>query len=164
MTTKVKHGVIEYNSGQVIQSEYAELTALTSTANTFPDDDTIPQNTEGAELITVSITPKFATSTLRVRFNAPIASLTAIATMVVALFRDTTANAIAAGSNVILSANVRSQLSLAAEVSAGSTSATTFKIRMGSNGAATMYINGANATRFYGGASRAILIVEEIAA
>jgi len=80
-----------------------------------------------------------------------------------ALFRDTTADAIAAVS-VQMGGMVEGQvqLSLQHAVAAASTSATTFKLRVGPGGPATVYVNGSSAGRKFGGVSNTFIRVVEV--
>ena len=63
------HNLILY-PGSVVQTVYAEYVANTNLTAIIPGDDSIPQNTEGTEILTASITPRFATSTILIRFEA----------------------------------------------------------------------------------------------
>ena len=62
------HDLILY-PGSVVQTAYAEYTANSNITAVIPNDDTIPQNTEGTEIINLSITPRFATSVILCRFH-----------------------------------------------------------------------------------------------
>jgi hypothetical protein len=66
LTTLLK---LMVGAGSVIQTSYAEYTANSNLTAVIPVDDTIPQNTEGTEILTATITPKFATSLILVRFD-----------------------------------------------------------------------------------------------
>lgn len=134
-------------SGAVLQVVHASTSANTSGNTAIPLDNTIPQQTEGVEMLTASITPKSATSTLLIQSamwfgetsnaaNSPIS----------ALFRDSTASAIAA--TVAKAAGGTGALDNAApalitySVASGSTAATTFKVRCGMDVTATIVLNG----------------------
>lgn len=64
----------------------------------MPLDDTIPQNTEGDEYMTLAITPKSATNILVIEVTGILANATAGGNMQGAIFQDTTADALAAAS------------------------------------------------------------------
>lgn len=138
-------------------------TGLLTSTTTIPVDNTIPQNTEGTQFASVSITPQSATSSLWV-MGFGFYSSTAISTVTQALFRDSTANAIAANGLAILTANTSMSGSLQTVVSSGSTSATTFKLRVGPNGGSTVYSNGALGAQLYGGVSQTGIVVVEFGA
>lgn len=163
MTTKVTHGVTSFNAGQVIQSVYAEYLLNADLSTQIPADDTIPQITEGTEIVTASITPKYATSKLRVRFVGVAVVNTVDTGAAVALFRDATANALAAANNAWVKVGYQQTLALAHEEVAGSVAATTFRVRAGPATAINMRFNGSNTGRLFGGVSKVTLIVEEVA-
>lgn len=142
--------------------EATPITAVVTCATSVPYDDTIPQNTEGNEVITAAITPSSATSRIRVEFECQCTPAAA-AQIIVGLFVDTTADALAAHT-VYNSTTGSTLISLSYEAAAGSTSARTYKVRVGGN-VATVYIN-ANETgvRKLGGASAARMRVTEIRA
>ena len=135
----------------------------TSSASTFntttviPRDNTIPQNTEGNEILTLAITPKSASSTLVITFTGWGLVAAGVSTGCAALFQDTTADALSAmfirtGRSIILRHIMTS----------GTTSSTTFKIRVGPDAAGSFYLNAnATGTRVMGGVSRVWLTIEE---
>lgn len=150
-------------AGSVLQLVNASTTAYASGTTTIPLDDTIPQNTEGTEFLTATITPKSATSKLFITFNGTVVS--SVATWInAALFQDSTANALAAVT-AYNGANTGGVLMpLTYYMTSGTTSATTFKIRIGAYSAATVYINGNSGARNFGGVSSTTLTITEIAA
>ena len=119
---------------QAVSATYA---TATTTANTIPCDGTTPQNTEGVEVVTVSITPKSASSTLYI-FVTVNANNSNNEPVTVALFQDSTANAIAAYPSI--SYGRQSSFTWVYPVSSSSTTARTYKVRVGST-ASTTYIN-----------------------
>jgi hypothetical protein len=127
----------------------------------MPNDNTIPQNTEGTEVLTLAITPKFSTSTLEIIFSAPcIQSGIGSGGPTVALFQDSTANAIAG--QALNAASTRSHTGVLRHVmTSGTTSSTTFKIRVGAN-ANTCYINAdSSGNRLDGGVANTYLTISE---
>jgi len=144
------------------QVQHAVVTALVSGSTIMPIDDTIPQITEGFEVITCAITPKSATNLLVIQANVDIGYATAGWGGGIALFQDTTAGALAgvAWGRVDIQAGPRL---LVHKMVAGTTSETTFKIRVGLADAATAYINsvpGATGRVFGGVASTTLTIFE----
>lgn len=143
-----------------VQIQTATTATQSTGSTTIPVDDTIPQNTEGDEWLTVSITPKSATSTLKISFSCHGGHSVSGSVVAVALFQDSTANALQVKPFLNPTANTFLALDLLHKMVSGTTSATTLKIRIGgSSGTYTM--NGAAATRYYGGAAAAVLTVEE---
>jgi hypothetical protein len=147
-------------SGAVVDRAYAEYTANADLTATIPYDDTIPQNTEGTEILTATITPKATTNRVRIRFSG-FAESNGNVNVTVALFRDDGADAIQARGQVLWGGSPE-QLSLEHEHVPGTTSAVTYKIRVGPS-ASTIRFNGRVATRIYGGVAAATMVVEEIA-
>lgn len=145
---------------RLVARQYAEYTTHATLSTTIPYDDSLPQNTEGTEILTVSITPKNAANRIRVRFQC-CAGTSVASGLTAALFVDSDANAIAATGTVTSGGGSLEQLALEYETAAGSTSARTYKIRVGA-GSDNAYVNGDSSSRRYGGAARATLVVEEL--
>lgn len=152
------------DAGAVIQSVSSEYSAVATGTTVMPFDDTIPQNTEGDQFMSVSITPKFANSKLIVFISAWHSHSAANAQAGVALFRDSTANAIACGEIYENTATAVNMVSFSKEVAAGSTAATTFKVRIGSQNAGTTTFNGQSGQRRYGGITISSIRVLEVKA
>ena len=151
--------------GNVIQVVTATTNAFASTTNTIPLDDTIPQNTEGAEFLTCSITPKFSSSKLYIDvvFNTCASNTGALST--IALFQDSTANAlVACWGNTPSANNPPPPMTMSYSMTAGTTSSTTFKIRGGMNSAGTFQVNGASGARYLGGSMISFIRITEVAA
>lgn len=146
---------------QVVNTQSSALQTITSA--TIGLDDTIPQNTEGVEItgLATTITPKSATNKLRITVNISFAGTTGL-TPVAALFQDSTANAIAASFGSSPFTNTAAGVfSFTHYMTAGTTSATTFKIRAASD-VGTIYINGRGAGRYFGGVATSSITIEEI--
>lgn len=145
----------------VIQVQHASDAAVATGTTTLPSDDTIPQNTEGDEYITVSITPKSTTNRLFIRASILLASSAAGFEMTAALFQDSTAGALAATGQTGSNSNENVIITLEYEMAAGTTSSTTFKIRAGTSGAGTTTFNGRAGARLFGGVATSTLTVTE---
>lgn len=135
--------------------------AVATGTTTIPFDDTIPQNTEGDEYLTRSITPKSATSKLVIEVEL-CASTSVISGVIVALFQDSTANALAARYSYLDTAFGRDTITLRHVMTSGTTSATTFKVRAGMDNAGTLTVNGSNAARIFGGVLASSITIYEI--
>lgn len=150
-------------SGDVAQVVNTVSGALATGTTVTPGDDTIPQITEGTEVMTVAVTPKAAANTLRIDVTVNVAA--SISTgVVVALHQDAIANALASGWTFISSANTPGQITFSFWVSAGSTTARTYRVRIGPTAAATVTFNGASGGRIFGGVMASSITVTEIAA
>ena len=160
-------GTEELTSGgwALIQSVQASTVSVVSGSTQIPMDDTIPQNTEGFEVLTASITPKDSSNILLIDFLAPSVFPSGAGHAHVALFQDSTANALSAGLMAYTTADgSHPPIMLSHSMVAGTTSSTTFKIRIGPNSAITVYLNAMNTggTRFAGGVSRTTLRILEV--
>jgi hypothetical protein len=78
------------------------------------------------------------------------------------LFQDSTANALAATSHNVGSTQM-GQHNIQHIMTAGTTSATTFKFRAGSSGAGTTRLNGSISGRKFGGVANSSIVVTEVA-
>lgn len=141
---------------QEVSTSYA---THTSTAATIPVDDTIPQNTEGTEIMTLAITPKATTNKLVIRVFVPFYGSTAIAG-VAALFQDSTANALTCDAQNVTAAAIAGNIMLEHTMDAGTTSSTTFKVRVGTS-TGTLYFNGYSGGRLFGGVLKATMTITE---
>lgn len=155
-------------AGAVAQVVFASNAANTVISATIPADNTIPQNTEGTQVLSAAITPTSATSILQVEAVVHASELTNVGdSILAALFRDSGANAVAAsfvggmngGGNYLTSgaAVIRYR------VVAGSTASTTFTVRAGNN-AGSMTLNTTHQNINLGGLIASTLTVTEILA
>jgi len=148
--------------GKVAQMVLAQSTTPASTTAIIPFDDTIPQNTEGAEYITATITPTNASSTLVIEFDA-WGSAAQVTGLMLAIFRDNNANAIQSDIRVIVTGGYAFTTRIKATVTAGSTSPTTFKLRYGPSSTTTAYLLRTVAlASVFGGSSFANFTITEI--
>lgn len=139
-------------------------TTTATTTNSIPLDNTVPQNTEGDAYssLDTTITPGAALSLLEVEVDIPLISASTTANLAFALFRDSGANAIAATFIAIEAADRGRQLKLKAIVAAGSTSATTFKLRWGASTGTGTILRTNTTSAFLGGVIAATMTIREI--
>lgn len=137
-------------SGMVVQVVSTGFAAVDTTTLRIPLDDTIPQITEGKEFMTQIITPKAAANILIVEFSMQISDSVAGNWVSGALFQDAIANALAASTAYATTTTGGVVLTLIHTMTAGTTSATTFRVRGGGNTAGTSTFNGQAATRNFG--------------
>ena len=133
----------------------------------IPRDDTIPQNTEGNELLTQAITCRATMNLVRVSAILHLSLANGGAYVTAALFKDATASAVAAIADNGAAAEPFI-MTLNHVERAATVSAATFKVRAGKDagaaGTTTLTLNGSGGTRRYGGVSNSYLEVEEIVA
>lgn len=127
---------------------------------TVPYDNTIPQNTEGTEFMTLAITPTSATNKLRIDVSGNFNTGTADRTVIVSIFQDSTANALASVAHQIDGGN--KQITFTHIMTSGTTSSTTFKVRAGMHSAATTVFNGTNGSgSLFGGVMASSIVITE---
>lgn len=130
--------------GAIAQMLSTSDAGVVSHTTQIPFDDTIPQNTEGDEIFTLTITPTNASSTLLIEFNSNFAASTALRATA-AFFVDSTADALATFSQRVESTARPEDIHARLFLPAGSTSARTYKVRMGPD-TGTLYRNSSQAT------------------
>jgi hypothetical protein len=130
----------------------------------FIRDDSKPQKTEGVEVLTATITPTNANNILIIRANA-YGEAVAGTYMGIGLFQDAADDALAVSSYYSHAAGWGAKGILSWSMTAGTTSATTFKIRCGRYSTASIYLNGNNAgASLYNGTYLSFLEIYEIKA
>lgn len=142
-----------------VKSQY---TNVNSGSTTTPYDDSVPQVGEGNEFMSVTITPKSSTSVLVIDICLAAFSASTNNEITAALFRDSSSDAIAAW-DVTQTSTAYSPggRTLRHIVTSGSTSPTTFKLRMGVAGSGTVTFNGRAGSRLYGGVAGSSISVTE---
>lgn len=152
-------------AGSVVQVVNTQTGAVATGTTIMPYDDTIPQNTEGDQYMSLAITPTSATNKLKITvvFNWCEVANTFNATSI-ALFQDSTANALAAIAEETSGANLRAHCDTFIHyMTAGTTLATTFKVRAGGDQAGTLGFNSDTAgARLFGGVCASSITIEEI--
>lgn len=149
--------------GVPVQMVSVSSSAMATGTTTVPLDDTIPQNTEGTEFLTLAITPKSATNALVIEVTGLFTIGTADRFVIGGLFQDSTADALAAtiGYNDPASTTRSLVVPLRHSMVAGTTSATTFKLRAGPNAAATVTFNGRGGARTLGATTKSVMTITE---
>lgn len=154
-------GSAQLAAGVVVQVVGTNFSALATGTTVIPFDDTIPQSTEGDQYMTQAITPKATTNVLYIEVTAFLAS--SIATnMQGALFQDSTANALTAIDHYQATSGGPVSLKINYTMIAGTTSATTFKLRAGADGVGTTTFNGTGGARRYGGVAGSSMKITEV--
>lgn len=149
------------STGATVQIVNVETGAYPSVGTTaIPDDDTIPQITEGTEFMTLAITPTSATNKLKIDVVF-CWSTSSSGTAGIALFQDATANALAAAQGRVDQTEVVQATGFSHYMTAGTTSATTFRVRAGVV-AGNIAFNGHNGGRIFGGVMASSITITEI--
>lgn len=143
---------------QIVSSATSDVATGTTT---IPHDDTVPQNTEGNQYMSLAITPKSATNTLVIDCLLGLSNSSAPNDLLAALFQDSTANAVAASISYMGTATGGVTLSVRHIMTAGTTSSTTFKVRAGGSVAGTTTFNGFGGNRHFGAITKSSMIITE---
>jgi|TARA_Y100000296_G_scaffold87154_1_gene130119 hypothetical protein len=152
-------------AGSTIQEVNTQTGAVATGTTIMPGDDTIPQNNEGDEYMTLAITPTNTNNKLKIEIIASVSHSGTAITCTAALFQDSTADALAAQSHTLAGAGGSGfieTLTLTHYMTAGTTSATTFKLRLGGAGAGTTTFNGFGGARKLGGVMASSITIKEI--
>ncbi len=144
---------------KILQSVSHKKTNYETGTNIIPSDDTIPQNTEGDEYFSATITPISDSSTLVIELFGNIFFSTQSGCL--AVFKDSEANAIFACIPANGSGNSTGVV-FKNEIISGSTVARTYKIRIGCDSSGTTAINGNASSRELGGISECEFKLTEI--
>ena len=160
MTVDSSGGV--YIKNHVVQVKNVQDGEMNTGTTTIPIDDTIPQNDEGKEFMTLSITPKSSLSTLQITHVGVYECGTADRNVTCALFQDNISDAIAAISPYRNVSRDREIITLTHTMVAGTTNEITFKIRVGANASSTITFNGSGGSRHLGGVSASSITIMEI--
>lgn len=151
-------------SGSVLQQVATSTASMSTVAaatpgGTIPADDTIPASNEGTQLLSQAITASNSSNVLDIEVIVPVSNTTSEADMVASLLQDGTCVAVAMFK--MANANPQNaQLVIRHRQTAGTTSASTFTVRVGTS-TGTMTINGTGGARLFGGVSAARLIITE---
>jgi len=149
---------IQAATGAVLQVvNFKKGTVVTGT-NIIPLDNTVPLAGDGFEVMTLAITPRSSSSTLKVDVVCLARSNNSSQVLTTALYRDGSA-AIATTFQYENSANFIKNMVLTHFVSSTSTNETTFKVRVGQNQSGTCTFN----DNHYGGTLASTITVTEIA-
>ncbi|MBV1929549.1 MAG: hypothetical protein KUG81_08580 [Gammaproteobacteria bacterium] len=142
------------------QDLYAEYTTTSTTPNNIPYDTSIPQNNEGAEILTLAITPVSATSKLRIEVKVSTSS-TSNHYHISALFKDSDADALAVDAVYDSASGAPQPTHIIYEMTSGTTSEITFKVRAGTS-SGTCTFNGIAGSARLGGTTRDVITIKEI--
>jgi hypothetical protein len=156
-------GTVSGVVGTIVQVVNVQTGAVATGTTTMSMDDTIAQNTEGNEYMTLAITPTNSSNKLLIQVVWIGSFSTASEIYTAALFQDSTASAIAVASHTQSSSTVLSHLSFNHYMAAGTVSATTFKVRVGCSSAQTTTFNGVVGGRKHGGVMASSITITEIA-
>jgi hypothetical protein len=164
----VSNGVIPQSKGgtgyaiatrQLAQVQTFQTGAVATGTTILPYDDTIPQNTEGDQYISLAITPTNTASTLEIIVELSLSSSASVG-ISTALFQDAAVGALSAIQHSSNTSQIYPVVLIHYMV-AGTTSATTFKVRSGPDVGATITFNGISGARRMGSLMASRITVRE---
>lgn len=149
-------------SGSIVGSARAVYTTYTALTAIIPHDNTIPQPTEGTQILSTSLTPQHAENRVRVRFsgfgcasgNIPI----------VAFLSTDGGAAVQAVSAHGKDTGQTQHIGFEFEYVPGDTEPHTYSVRIGPGTSGNVRMNGTSTARLFGGVAASTLTVEEIQA
>lgn len=149
--------------GQVLQVQRNDSGAVATGTTLIPDDDTIPQITEGDQYLSQPITPSSAANVLDVEYRLQLAH-SAGSCLTSSLHQDATLNALAIVNTNPAGIVNRATHPLFKRILAAGTAATTLRARAGSPTAGTTTFNGGAGLRLYGGVDHSFIECREVMA
>lgn len=149
--------------GQIIQSVYITQAEANTGGIVMPFDNTPPQNNEGDQYMSITMTPLRSSSRLRIKVNYFATSNTNMRWITAALFRDATLSAIGAAATFEATALGSRMQSFTVDTPANATASTTFKLRIGGDQPLEqLTFNGQNGVRILGAVLSSSMEVTEI--
>lgn len=149
--------------GDVVQTIRQTVALVATGTGVIPDDDSVPQISEGSQFMSQAITPTTAVNILSVEAQGAFANSGANVPVAMALFQDAAVNALAVSrGNFPSGAGVITSNYLEWSVLAGSAVATTFTIRAGGSSASTTTFNGTAGAQRYNGTMNSFIKIREI--
>ena len=148
------------SGGKLVQVGNVSTGAAATGTNTIPFDDTIPQDTEGDQYMSLVYTPLSVSNSLLININWGGAH-SATGSVVAALFRNGQSGALAVGSMRGANTNELRTIAYSHFMVVPTVSPITFSVRAGFSGGGTTTFNGNGGGRRFGGNySSSIMILE----
>jgi len=158
-----KGQVSSFTGGGNKNSIFYQTGAVAALSTVTPFDDSIPQITEGTEVMNAIFIPTNAISRIKIKSSAYYTfdgSTASTASLV--LHQDAIANALICTMDYNLGSANPTHSNLVHEMVSGTTSAITYRIRLGENAGTSLTFNGGGGTsRKYGGVLASHISVEE---
>jgi hypothetical protein len=140
---------------------YQEYSASATGTTTIPLDNTIPQNTEGTEFMSVTITPDRVGDKILVEAHGVFSHSNNL-TIVAALFVNNDANAVAVAAETTSVGGHLRTLILRYMHTVTDLNPITFKVRAGGSGTGTITFNGLSGTQRFGSTIKSMITAREI--
>jgi len=156
---------VNAGGGKVLQMKSFQTFAMDTGTVIIPNDNSIPQKTEGDEYMSLAFTPVASDSTLYVEVCIHLSHSVASNDMIAALFIDDASNAVTASlQRGGTQTNSPHSLNFLYTMTSGTTNALTFKVRAGAGGAGTTTFNGRGGVALFGGVLGSTIKITETGA
>lgn len=150
-------------TGDIIQTAYGDTSASTSSSTVMPSDNTIPQITEGAELVgSVVLQATSSINFIELSYKTQVSAGGAIGISTAAF--DGASDAVTSDFITIPNASYGITSSSFIRYKSGSTSSKTYSLRFGPESAGTVFANSKGSSGAHGGKLYSNLIVKEVQA
>jgi hypothetical protein len=147
----------------VVQVRIKQYNDYDTTSNAIPLDDTIPQSTEGKQVMDIMITPQNEKNTLIIEVIALFSVNGGTYNGTIALFKDAGVDALCVSSSGAYVGALMIMLPLKYKTIAGTKNSINFKVNIGpSSGAIVLYFNGSSAARKFGDIPKSYIQVTEV--
>lgn len=148
-------------TGDIVQDVSSSTTTSGTTASAIPWDNTKPQISEGAALLSRTITPTSILNKLVIDCNIPLIDASATTVCMLALFKNSDADALTTGVGIVQASSIGLQLAIHYEMTAGSVSELIFSTRVGPHSGTMAWLRGYSGD-VLNGTLRAYLRVKEV--
>lgn len=149
-------------AGHVIQVANYTTGAMATGTALIPVDDTIPQITEGFQVMSLAFTPKRANSVLKITV-VNSCFYTTVTDLVSTCLFDVASNSCIGMASNFLTTTTGASTSFIVFVPVSSILTKTYTVRMGGVNAGTRTFNGSASTAYFGGSLASSITIEEIA-
>lgn len=150
-----------YDLPRCIQRQRIGTSSVATGTTTVPQDDTIPQFTEGVNFMSVNITPTSASSILLIVVNV-LCSYSVPSPVIASLSVDGTGNALKTVAQYMDTAAGFINFSFQHTMTAGTTSLLTFRTKVGGTNAGTITFNGQSGARRFGTVDKSSIDIYEL--
>ncbi|MBW7909652.1 MAG: hypothetical protein H3C49_00010 [Alphaproteobacteria bacterium] len=149
-------------AGSMIACQYATYSTYAVLTSIIPHDNTVPQASEGTQILSVTLSPQSASNRVRIRFSG-FGTVSGAHSATAFLSIDGGA-AVQAVSSYGHDAASTVHLGFEFEHVPGDTAPHTYSVRVGPGSSGSLRMNGGSSARLFGGAAAATLYAEEIKA
>lgn len=160
--TTLNRGAVTLSIGEIVQTAVSQTINIVTVTTAVPLDNTPPQTGETTQLVSVTVTPKFATSILRIRAMGSGYGVGSGMQIFPTIFRDSNTSAIITAMGSTAQANATFTISVGGDVLAGSISPTTLIFRAAVNGSTAYFNSGAGGSPQFNGTAASYIEVNEI--